>query len=73
MGEHFPFRPEEAVLLNRESLITRKNIFCFFLRTSRTLFYHVNILKKKKTFCKTKLQLLYMVYISSKVLKNPYI
>ena len=29
MGEHFPFRPEEAVLLNGEGLSTRKNIFCF--------------------------------------------
>ena len=30
MAEHFPFRPEKAVLLNSKSLSTRKNIFWVF-------------------------------------------
>ena len=29
MEKHFPFRPEEVVLLNSESLSTRKKYFLF--------------------------------------------
>ena len=40
MEKHFPFKPEQAVLLNSKSLSTRKNIFCL-TEPLELLFYHL--------------------------------
>ena len=43
MGEPFPFRPEEAVLLNSKIMSTRKKIFFSFENL-----YHINITQENE-------------------------
>ena len=44
MGEHFPFRIEEAGLLNSESLSTRKKKYVLFSE----YLYHINITQQNE-------------------------
>ena len=53
MGEHFPFRPDEAALKDSESLSEFKNIllkYLPFLRTSQNFVLLFNILQQNEKF-----------------------